>query len=1295
MKYIYILIFNVVVFTTLVAQDDQVIDYTYDEIIPNLEIMKTKPRSGISFPKSDVYYKEYVDDVFVISTKVLKSSDLFKMLGKEIIYKLNDAEKYIENIVTLKRLEIVVDSFTLDKSFRIPGCDIVIDAKVIDMKNNIINTSGYNYRYSDLSNLKESVAGTLKANGKNGMDGGDVNMKSKQIINVGKIIVNGGNGECRFAPTISIDRPDVYDGRKQAYGNHGCGADQTKRSETVKFKKEQNIIALLFTNFNLKAFNPTPEKCLNNDILADSISINANGYFKEEKKASRISFGDIKAGNGGACGSVNVYTEIPIDRELIVVNKVGMGGMFKVRNDTEDVKYIDAGNGLCNKFEIQGVYYYGASIVTTSNPIGTVSAEVTDRKHISIELPNQQEYKSIEWNWERYNTIDYNRNGNYFQPVIRNGKQFLPSYNYMKYRIDLVRYFYDQYDVLPSNVKRECEALLSQVEEDMSLNLLNNTSQKYMELNLVLTSLINRKYSNADKFGNPPGYRPMLSLKNSVTLLDTNLEGDVRQFVLADLRNDKRIADSIFYKNIPKMIGNIESDIISLSGKRKILSETLLGLNSDMLLCKSQTDSINKEIIKLTREIKKKAEKDSKKMAVVVGLLKTAALAASVIPFGQPALAEIGGKGINSLADYIDNDTKDPVEACMNTIGEIDLSKMMNAYVTNKEIKFTGPKIAKPDEKKISLEDIGVFKSDDHKKVWVENKKIKEANSKYNNLNKKAQKDYEKRIKAYNKKKERTLKMATGTSKILLNAFKNSMDSKKMEKLYSQLSSSNVAYSKLVRMLKAQHENKARIFSVLTTNVQKIQKIDVEIALSVGQIKELLDIKFNNNPDLHNFNDFCKELRQDALSEINWIEYQLIKSFEYSMLSDELSLSNSSYFETIYNSKKLEYGDSKDIDIDKFVKDVSTDFLGIRTKISNTILKINKRYRQDVNARSIHLIAKDSNNTLGSAKLQQLNVSKNKSVVLDLKRDLLSTILKPEEAEVRIVDISVGKVVLESPLPVGVEFDIIATLDDEGVLMSTDNRFYLYNSNSGNAKLDSWKWTITGNGTVTNKSEISDKYLGLIKLFTGDNSGGKSSEKFTYPPAWSKLNIQLVSRAPRVKLPKIKELLLHVTCDNVERDDSYNLVLDVRQDNNPPMSELTVTSNGNSNSTFSDLYMVVPQGEPVTISIDPNNISLFKEWFIDNAMHSPDDIRNPSISIVPTGNTVVEASYYSLTEDIAVKSTILRRINVYENASPESDIIDVVNSESEYNVLDADFNSDYLKVVYRMGEGYIKKSDLD
>ena len=169
-------------------------------------------------------------------------------------------------------------------------------------------------------------------------------------------------------------------------------------------------------------------------------------------------------------------------------------------------------------------------------------------------------------------------------------------------------------------------------------------------------------------------------------------------------------------------------------------------------------------------------------------------------------------------------------------------------------------------------------------------------------------------MKKVNGIKEDYGKYAERGQNILKSFGEYSLTKDKIDQDLNMIMGSSYDFVKIANRIKRQTEQKEKIFSKLMDNMQLIQVLDNEINEVVDNIAALKRIEIdpdNYSPELAGQ---MRSVSENALDRLKWMEYELVKTYEYTTLTTfKFIMPSDTIMNIMYKSEKESGKSIKDI----------------------------------------------------------------------------------------------------------------------------------------------------------------------------------------------------------------------------------------------------------------------------------------------------------------------------------------------------------------------------------------------
>ncbi len=1297
-------------------------NYSYSDIIPNLQILQTgysgevlQATSGdlvyeyYKLPKKRVGYN--IMGLSVTSSEVmafLKMSKYEKYTPvPDVKIHKNDPEYpwQTDDGSVLKELNIYCDSFSLTQNMWLPECNLTIHARKVNPSTFSINTTPQPWRKAY---FPEEVPQNEAANGKNGKNGGDIQIITADNIllftadhisqkNSSALVSNGSNGEHVCVPKVTVKTPTLAPSSMNLY------CDYPEKGITSGKSKDTNlgtdIIGLILTKeygwsngFYERYWMPDNNleliykhdkdrlyHLLNN--LSDLV------YIKDRIEYSRIETDTTNPGNGGNGGKINILQEKYFYFSPSPPEHVAQHGQFTMRSNHDLVSYLGGNSTLFEADNLtirQPTYtikYYemGKSVVGVCSSIFKSSGTVSG-------IPSTSAINKAKENLKLSNrSVKPGLNGQY----KKDKKPYLPHHKYLIAHLNSCIAQYQNFDKLDTkaqaNLERTVEKLLTDSEKIS--DPANLTPPALAALNLASNRALllkNSSNKNLDDFNNFPGFRPVLSLSVTLDYLKNNLEKDIEMYVWSDLGAIQEALAGDLMNKADGMIKDLEADNKTQVDKIGKNNDAFKKLQGEAEICRIATDSIRIELAAKEAEIAERYKNDQKTIKMWQGILNVVALGASIIPWGQPALKEIAGNTLMTISNSLGKPDETAWISTSEIMNKMDISKVMKGFNKGEIKDLTDAKY----NSDLLVEMEEAEKKGEVYRDKVTNKTILETEMTRVNGNKK-----------------RFTNIMNNTKEVLNNYNKNSMTADQMRAELDRRLNSHYELKKLHYRINEQITQKEAIFKDLEAVVQKILETDMKIQQNNFSMYHLKYLQFIKE-DFYNQNmqNQLTTIRDASLERIKWLEYQLVKTYEYTTLEKYASkMPSFDVLQVIYKRKKEDLQNKSTItraDLDALVVELKNTYEAkVQEMKGNIIRKANNSYQEDDASKTTTSGAKYGRKVVLTEALHPAlfaKLNQGERITIDFQKDLVDEIIKPNQSEIRIMDISIDKVVLEQTLPKGVSLDISLYLDKHGVLRKGDRFYQFYTDQTGDGSEetpDKWEWTVSNiNDTneLSNTSVASSRYTDLIKNVTGSTES--RAGVFTLAPAWTKAYIQTRPIGTNSYQPQVKQIYVSVRCEYKSIQNNTQKVLDLKMNNAPSGTLFQLTKDGQTETLSQGLYKLVNNNSSYTLKLD--QVDAPTGWVFDHWEAYPLNLlsetqrKNSTITFTIKEDTRIRPVFVE--QKVKSSRPGVQNITLYNEPSLTSSIIAKVHDPVEYVILEPDMGNGFMKVVYGVEIAYIK-----
>lgn len=1299
------------------------LDYTVPltSVIPNLKTI----RSNVIFSKDDISLKTLhtVRDS-TVSTSVngqesktthkshvligglITYDTLTKYLGTGF-FEVAATDKFREDYPnTIKYLTVYCDTFLLNKSIWLPECNVFIQAERCAFTGNtLLKTDplpwkGTIRKYADIS----------ATTGKNGVQAGNVEIVANTSSDI-KISAVGSNGEGVYLPNdVKLDFPATRpDATMDVHTCEGAGLPK-RRSNSYNLSREKldnfhYIAGIYYTNPDCSdSYNGTKvgfDKWDVNIYLDYAKSDNAD-KFVDNKLGKRISFTDKNPGKGGKAGNVRVST--------------GQGGKYDERKDDGNTgPYFDPGPVKAEHFELEfktsgevissGVkfkffhFYCIHEVENTSSTFGKVSI-VENKCRKTFTFANGQDDFS-----KKYNNYEYSPKAAGLWQVSSNKSDYLPPQQLLQHKFVQIKNRIKDWNRLDKraqdNLQAEINKLYAAIQKwhdtDKRKPFERIDKIRYANVKSIesdLQWLDKNKTSILDEFGNQPGYRPTLSFNSVLTYNDKYASSDLRLFAYASNALDQTTDRRKFLELIPSLVTDLEK---KLAADNEALAENTKKLDDVKKKAVALEQSLLKLQQKLIRtedtlriEAGRQAQKEKRWRIGMKVLATGAGVAATAL--GGPAAGAAAYSGVDAISGAaldasfpnkelgeISNTafTKFNMAATLKAIQDYKFQAIQAEVADlNYKTKFAYEKVITVAEQRNEAGEVTVQEVSEMRHT------IPPTYQEY--LNKQA--EYDKKL----AKAQKWASYAQMTTDCAKDIFSITVSDQYLENAINRVVNNSPKLAALGQEVQFQARLNGELLTDLSNAVQNRYSIYGSLILNSSNRYLLEKIK----ADKEAFYDpmietRLSEMRAQSLERLKWMEYQLIKVYNYQTLS-EYKGGVSNYL-SLYSRSWKEKGEQG------FVSDMEQQYKAILNGIKGNIMRdIKSGHGQDKAG-----INPETNDYYGRKLILQSDAVVNKlnkegELVIDLYNDLKDEVIRPDQANIRIIEIDMVDFKLNRTLKPGEKVYIKATLDNQGVLRK-DNEFFLFHSDE-NIK-DSWSWTIEKSSksavnTISNRSESSKEYEKMIRYILGAENG--NSNLFTLPPAWSNLMLNAtIEDGNSSDQVKIESITLNIRCDYeaVNNDDK---VLDLRMSDGDPEGRLKVQYKGRLDTLSHSSYTVLDKGTEVNLTaITPVDATVeFDYWDAPRRLNlTEEQLHSATIKFFLKDNVRIQPVFKQKEKTQVLKSKAKADfVNLYDKPSLDATIVSVVPKDklSQFELTDEEING-FIKVIDGFETHYILK----
>lgn len=1280
-----------------VAQDGPAIPYSYDEIIPRLTLLPSGTANAEVVDLNKALTKDSKgDSIIVVTGAKLTMTSIVESVGSTLFVNSGGKGQYRSKAPKLKELKIYCDTLIIDKSIHAPEADIHLHANYIDMKEQVIRTSPLALPYSVEAKVNQSVE-EMKKNGKNGLDAGSITIKANKLVNPGTLEANGGNGEIRYAPDFRYtarDKALLAKRTNEIKLGLGCEADINRDAYN------SDIISYSVDNIELGCSSCDNCKYTKKLFSSSELTLKSDGSLVDPHENERLEMLYlVNTGNGGNGGNVTVSAEIvkEFNQDLAIETSKGKRGEMLPRDDKDWMNYQIGSYGFHLYFHSQmlGHYEINSLYRTELTFKGWKPIEST------MEHGERLEEKGKVW-------IPSRKRAEFFQSSFDNAwgkdgengsvsistKAIYPNALLYENLLNLIEDQHKKYYMLDEDQIKKIDAKLDwvadQIDYELEHNSIGDSLRTLSTLHSKVAFLKSLKSTSKDHMGNLPGYRPMLSMQALLSYLKKRLDNDVQMLVLTDKFLKEQLSEEQVLKEIPSTITTIENNLAQLHDQLKTNYKKQKGLKLKAKEIKKQTEDLKVKIEDVTTELRKKAKEQSEKNRLTQNLIKTAAIAVNLIPYGQPYLGKYGGQALEALADNL-NEGPSGQKSPAGMFSSLDLTSLADSYNNSQKLKFKYPALELPQEE---VDLANHYKTNDE---WF-NLEIRRAKWNIKDITEKHNKAKLEEQKKFNKSLEPQAKKLRGAATLAtfgLKAFEQmSVKSDDIDFFLAKLIKTDYEYNDLVESMKVQNELKEELFRDLSISISKNLELQAEMQENENMLSRLQQIQLTSNGFDLNSKSIFSTMKGNIIDRLLWAEYNVIKAFEYQTLTEYKPGNTASLKKFIETQLSKKNEDSRA----SLIKGAFMDRLD---DISQNVLDESKGIKK-IQERNIYFSIEDTENTI----IEDLNSGK--SVTLDLYRDFGNMIIAPNRDNVKIKDVNIKEVKFEKSFAKNSSSTLDLVFSPLGIVRTGSNFYPFYTDRSSTKTIDSYSWTIKSvNGTDSvKKSETSDQYLELLNLIVSDQTlRPKLSSLFNYPPAFTTatLNRENIAVSANTKFPKITELHMEIVLENEIIDEGK--VLDIRNEKGV-IYPLEVNYDNERHTFISSLYDVLEDGESVSVSIPQSLREKFKNWTVlttSDILRKSIDITSPELEFDMNAHIRLEPNYTSseLAENTLLYTSeqndmkAMERINVYSSDDGSDEIVDQLDGVHQIHLVkDANAKEGYFAIYNDFQIAYIKSDSL-
>lgn len=1215
-------------------------------------------------------------------TKQIKALiDEFRKNGKDI---------YRESLKShpIKTVNIYCESFSFANTLRLPEVEVNIVAKELFASS---NAKGYHIDTSPLkweSGYAPADLGRY-ASGKNGANAGKINIHVATAHQTIKVNASGTDGTLAPLPEFKINFPKTkkehnvcWDAKTLDNGTYHEG-DCEKSSRNFVFKNASaEVVGLKSKYFGWGT----------GDGREDYIDFDSEIRGEKEKNWKRISGDKTMPGKGG--NGANVVISKTLQDKIDVHQVAGKNGQFYAKYKIVEYKDFFGQTGTqveqtkdyhpLTKFSSAHLLrpFMYMHVSTHNNRLNFKSHDYDQHEGQIFMIPSDGHWKDY------YKRVYKNENFNFEKPfakkeankagkTVKTDADFSSAIPFLKHYIAYLDNQYSNYlSFLPKEqkeLKQELNDLIVLVEE-MKIDPIKTRADTIYNSkldNVLLPANELKDHTNylLDAYGNAPGYRPILSFKQIADYVENKSLDNITRMLYAE-----RLSSELTEEGERREMMNKTRDYLITRNSKLLGDLTEYSTKYDQI--ENEAEKQVASLAKLQNQLKD-LESNYKQNENMKGWkryfktnLKLASIALSVIPYGQPATAEVGN-AMSRISDDIGNK-------------EISAGQIFKDFDYGSVIKTIANKSAKSQEEQLKKQKF--FKkylkpSDDNTEFVIDYNKISTSDR-----IKWSEEDYfQKKQDALNNRKKRVnavAKMGNQGLKELLNFSTPLVDAQATLKKRRNL----VPYMKDV-MVAIEKEMKVRsaLFKDLKNINQKAGNAQVELLQNASTIQRILKQRTDGEVKVDEaLHDASKQMYAIAMEDLRFNEYMLHKAYEYTFLKKLDARSNN--YTGFKLLEKIKKRDSKTTDIEQLAKECQTFYTEDYNAMKRDIFKnITNGVNEDSDGASI-TITQESH----SKKMNQLNNLEDKHrFSLDLKRDFFQQIIRPDQQDIRIIDMVFEEVkVAPNSCANGTKFQLKISLPQSDGVLRSDTNFYYFQTDHGDKPQ---AWTVDckckdNKVSLSNFSHPSESYTDLIRFITERDVANSNPKRniFMYNPAWTKIDVEIdkINSSP---LPTIEELSFRIKRTYKSWQSKTHAVLDIKLNNKSEDFFYYLIDKKDNKKTLltDDYYNVLPKGN-YELTFGENEAPFV--WKEDTRVYGR------TMEFRLEDNKVIEIQAVSDTKGV-LTSEVIKLVPIYAAPNTQSEMITTL-SPQELKQLERrpdNVKDGFTKVLIGFQEGYIKE----
>ena len=705
-----------------------------------------------------------------------------------------------------------------------------------------------------------------------------------------------------------------------------------------------------------------------------------------------------------------------------------------------------------------------------------------------------------------------------------------------------------------------------------------------------ILSLQHRIESHLDFYGNPIGWTPLFSLQTHMQLFENEVESALEtliatKWIQAYANEKEAFADALEF-SITSL--NEENDrIVSDLDKSKILiakiEEDLSGLESELL-------TRGDELMKLREKLRVEAANDLRKKARINFAAKTLGAICQVIPVGQPVLGLVGSLA-PIVADKVTNDDSEPLD----TLGE-------GFGVIAKWTKGAGQESFKAWAGNVS--DAG--KSEDGQPI----KDSKKASQKAQRINHVA----------------KNIGPAIGQIGEAFSTLK--VPASEVEAELDRLAAESPEYASLIQKIQKTMDRKTQVVIDLEEVLQILANSYATLVNNFSQIASFSHQKGAALATLdHQSTLFVQGQEQKARERLVKYQYYLIRAYEATVFRpyEQMDYRLPAIFD-----KLLELQDVNDQDPKSFAEVRENGLPNLKTVFRSVLKDIQDDLIADFTkgytfTREFQL---SSSNTEDIVK--QLN-EKGKATIDLMQLDPNFVLIPPNKEQVKIADIQVSEIQLESGAPTTGSLELTFSPLGDGTIRSNGQLFAVrHPSNSGLGLAGNTQFLWGANMSLSDGAikpiHPSAESINLLRYLVMDSD--LDAEALAKPAAWTKVEISF----DRPLGAKLQSATLKFNFQFTPLNHDHYTVEVLTSGDLDPLILCSPVDVKDRADGFGDFYRIYPRSKEVQFDAPKTYGSYqFSHWRILNLdkMELESDVTSTTYKVGPNSNFRIACIYKS------------------------------------------------------------------